>query len=105
MSAEPIDKISSELLDALDKLNWDVNRKVLQLLLEKGEQKVPEIFAMFSSTYQGFAVKLSSLEKANLIHTTLADDQRTIQKIKLTLFGKILLQNLLAAQGFLEAKT
>lgn len=104
MSAEPIDKMSSMLLDALDKLNWDVNRKVLQFLLDNGEQKVSDIYEMISykHTYHGFTIKLSMLEKANLIDIIVANDQRTIHKIKLTAFGQLLLRNLLAAQKLLE---
>jgi hypothetical protein len=105
MNAESIDNLSAELLNALDTLNDSINRKTLQILFN-GEQQVEVLYNLLSNsrthfTMQGYAVKLKALEKANLIHLTLSDDQRTIQKIKLTIFGEVLLQSLLMAQKLL----
>jgi len=107
--SEQIDKISSELLDALDKLTNDINRKILQLLLETGEYDIQKLFALFEEhrgmPYLQFVDKIHRMAKSQLLETKIADDGRNIEKVRLTSFGEILLRGLLVAQKLLEAKT
>jgi len=108
LSAEPLDKISSELLNALDKLTNDVNRKVLQILLESGETDVRKLHSLFEEhrgvSYGSFVSKLRLMEKDNLVICTITEDGRSVDTVKLSTFGDILLRGLLVAQKLLETK-
>ena len=108
MSAEPLDKISSELLNALDKLTNDVNRKVLQVLLESGETDVRKLHSLFEEhrgvSYGSFVAKLKLMENDSLVICKITDDGRTIERVSLSTFGEVLLRSLHVAQKLLEAK-
>lgn len=106
--SEQIDKISSDLLEALDKLTNDVNRKILQITMDQGEMDVKKLHELFEEhrgiSYMQFVGKIHNMAKSNLIETIMSEDGRNIERIRLTTFGDVLLRSLFVAQKLLEAR-
>jgi hypothetical protein len=100
------DSFSSELLNALDKLTNDINRKVLQVLLDSGETDTRKLHDILEEhrgiSYLVFMTKLHLMEKDCLIECTMSDESGSAKKVRLSKFGATLLHNLLDAQKLLE---
>ena len=95
-------------MDALDKLTNDVNRKILQITMDQGEMDVKKLHGLFDEhrgiSYLQFVGKIHNMAKSSLLETIMSDDGRTIERIRLTTFGDVLLRSLFVAQKLLEAK-
>jgi DNA-binding HxlR family transcriptional regulator len=96
---------SAELYQALDVLESSVSRKILELLLN-GEQEMNDIYHVLDNdpeAHSHFIVArtVKALERSRIVQIIEYSKKNTISKIKLTEFGKSLIENLLTSQKIL----